>query len=154
MADIDYNKVPVPTAMDFENYAVFMNWANGPLGKLSLTIRQRSSITFGKLWKERFLPVEKDAIRSTVGVRVYFGKPVGISRRSALHFITLYFTKFFGRNINEVPFMKVKNFINYMRFQHNEAVVVDYERNWEVMPEVDDDGPIDENPKVMNGNRN
>ena len=50
--------------------------------------------------------------------------------------------------------MKVKNFINYMRFQHNEAVVVDYERNWEVMPEVDDDGPIDENPKVMNGNRN
>ena len=153
MADIDYNRVPLPEGMDFDNYAEFMNWANGPQGKLALTSRQRSSITFGKLWRERFLPVERDAIRSTVEVRAYFGKRVGFSRTSSLHFITLVYTGFFGRKKKEVPFMKVKNYLNWLRFQHQEAVVADYERNWDNNMEEDIDDRIDEEVKLRGGNR-
>ena len=155
MSLIDYNKVKLPVGMDFENYAVFMNWANGPLGMQALTSRQRSSITFGKLWKERYLPVEKLAIRSTVEVRAYFGTRVGFSRTTSLHFITLTYTKFFGIRKAEVPFMKVKNYLNYLRFQHQEARIVDIvERNMDNDMQEDLDDRFDEEIKLRGGNRN
>ena len=155
MSLIDYSKVPIPGGMDFQNYADFKNWANTPEGKLLLTSRQRSSITFGKLWEKRYLPAEKDAFRCKVEVCVHIGKRVGVSRTSAVHFITLIYYTLWGKQRKEVPFMKVKNYLNFMKFQHNEAVIEDYGNNWdnESIPE-DDNSPIDEDPRMQNGNRN
>ena len=51
--------------------------------------------------------------------------------------------------------MKVKNYLNYLRFQHQEARIVDIvERNMDNDMQEDLDDRFDEEIKLRGGNRN